>query len=118
MNDLGWVSYRIDPRLYVLDLYGLASNEALRRKIKDAPWMAEVVRRRGIRLAMIYPWWFAGIPEHWVPVAALHLSGRRVAPADDKVTFYATEPDAAEEVREALRRFAPTLPLGVRLTFP
>ena len=115
VNDLGWVSYRIDPKLYVLDLYGLASNEALRRKHKDGPWMEAMVRRHGIRLAMIYPWWFEGVPDSWVRVAELRLSGPRVAPAGDTVTFYATEPGAEAELRQDLAAFAPTLPAGVRL---
>jgi hypothetical protein len=115
VNDLGWVSYRVDPKLYVLDLYGLASNEALRQKHKDGPWMEAMVRRHGIRLAMIYPWWFEGVPESWVRVAELRLSGTRIAPASDTVSFYATEPGAAAELRRKLEDFAPTLPEGVRL---
>ena len=115
VNDLGWVSYRIDPKRYVLDLYGLASNEALRQKHKDAPWMEAMVRRHGIRLAMIYPWWFEGVPESWVRVAELRLSGPRISPAGDNVTFYATEPEAEVELRQKLAEFASTLPAGVRL---
>ena len=106
VNDLGWVSYRIDPRLYVLDLYGLASNEALRQKHKDGPWMEAMVRRHGVRLAMIYPWWFEGVPDSWVRVAELRLSGARIAPAGDTVTFYATEPGAVAELRQRLAEFA------------
>jgi hypothetical protein len=115
VNDLGWVSYRIDPKLYVLDLYGLASNEALRQKHKDGAWMEAMVRRHGIRLAMIYPWWFEGVPESWVRVAVLRLSGTRIASSGDTVTFYATEPGAEAELRQKLADFAPTLPDGVRL---
>ncbi|TDH61935.1 hypothetical protein E2C06_14415 [Dankookia rubra] len=115
VNDLGWVSYQVDPKLYVLDLFGLASNEALRQKHKDGPWMEAMVRRHGIRLAMIYPWWFEGVPESWVRVAELRLSGPRIAPAGDTVTFYATEPGAEAELRRKLAEFAPTLPDGVRL---
>ena len=115
VNDLGWVSYRIDPKLYVLDLYGLASNEALRQKHKDGAWMEAMVRRHGIRLAMIYPWWFEGVPDSWIRVAELRLSGARIAPAGDTVTFYATEPGAEAELRRDLANFASTLPAGVRL---
>ncbi|WP_431270156.1 hypothetical protein [Dankookia sp. P2] len=115
VNDLGWVSYRADPALYVLDLYGLASNEALRQKHKDAAWMEAMVRRHGIRLAMIFPWWFEGVPGSWVRVAELWLSGPRIAAAGDHVTFYATEPAAEAELRQKLAAFAPTLPDGVRL---
>ena len=115
VNDLGWVSYGVDPKLYVLDLYGLASNEALRQKHKDGPWMEALVRRHGIRLAMIYSWWFEGVPDSWVRVAELRLSGARITPAGDTVTFYATEPGAEAELRRELADFAPTLPDGVRL---
>lgn len=116
VNDLGWVSYRIDPAIYVLDLYGLASNEVLRQARKDAAWLRDVVGRRGIRLAIIYPWWFQGIPENWVPVGNLWLSGPRVSPNGDNVTFYATDPAAAPELRDMLEAFARTLPEGVRVT--
>ncbi|MBK1658519.1 hypothetical protein [Paracraurococcus ruber] len=116
VNDLGWVSYRIDPRHYVLDLYGLASNEALRQRVKDAAWLEQVVGKRGIKLAILYPWWFQGIPEGWVPLGNLWLSGPRVAPNGDNVTFYATDPAAAAELRALLGDFARTLPDGVRFT--
>jgi hypothetical protein len=115
VNDLGWVSYRINPRIYVLDLYGLASNEALRQKPKDAPWLEAMVRRHGIRFAMIYPSWFEGVPASWECIAELRLSGPRVTPAYDTVNFYATEPSAAAELRTKLAAFAGTVPLGVRM---
>ncbi|MDO9708267.1 hypothetical protein [Paracraurococcus lichenis] len=115
VNDLGWVSYRIDPHVYVLDLYGLASNEALREPNKDAAWLAQVVGRHGIRFAMLYPWWFKGIPDSWVVVGRLWLSGTRVASNGDNVTFYATDPAAAPELREKLATFARTVPEGVRV---
>jgi hypothetical protein len=115
VNDLGWVSYRIDPKLYVLDLFGLASNEALRQKHKDGPWMEAIVRRHGVGLAMIYPWWFEGVPDSWTRVAELRLSGPRIALSSDTVAFYATEPGAEAELRRKLAEFAPTLPDGVQL---
>jgi hypothetical protein len=48
-------------------------------------------------------------------VAELRLSGTRIAPAGDTVTFYATEPGAEAELRRMLAEFAPTLPDGVLL---
>jgi hypothetical protein len=115
VNDLGWVSYRGDPNRYVLDLYGLASNEALRQKDKHGSWLETIVRRHGIRLAMIYSWWFEDVPESWIRVAELRLSGKRIVVGGDTVTFYATEPGAEAEIRQKLAEFTPTLPKGVRL---
>ncbi|TYL92039.1 hypothetical protein FXB40_26710 [Bradyrhizobium rifense] len=115
VNDLGWVSYQVDPRRYVLDLNGLASPEALLRAHKDSAWLDEIVTRKNTPLVMIYPDWFEGIPDTWVKVASLDLSGPRVSPARSEVVFFATGKDAADDIRAKLRKFAPTLPADVEM---
>jgi hypothetical protein len=114
VNDLGWVSYRLDPSIYVLDLWGLASNEAVRQARKTPAWLDEITRRHGAGLAMIYDEWFEGIPASWTKVGILRLSSASIV-ASDPVTFYATGAGDPAEIRRQLNAFAPSLPKGVVL---
>ncbi len=113
-HDLGYLTYRSDG--YVLDLFGLASAEALAaRRESRRGWLDSMVRGRGIRLAMLYTDWFPQVPASWIPVAELHLGRQRITPAQDTVTFYALDVPAFYEVRDKLAEFATTLPAGVDL---
>lgn len=113
-HDLGYLTYRGD--VYVLDLFGLASAEALAaRRENRQGWLDKMVRERGIRLAMLYTDWFPRVPDSWIPVAELRLGRQRVTPAQDTVTFYALDAAAFYEVQSELAEFAPTLPEGVEL---
>jgi hypothetical protein len=110
VNDLGWVSFQLDPSIYVLDLYGLASNEALRQRTRDAAWLDRITHEHRVGLVMIYPGWYPDIPRDWTPMGALSLLGTRVTPAGNQVMFYVTpDGDKAGVLRE-LKSFAGTLP--------
>lgn len=115
VNDLGWVSYANEN--HVLDLWGLASKEALvaRKNRKGTDWMAELTREKGAGLAMIYTGWFGGVPPAWERVGTLNLSRIAVTPALGWVDFYATEPTFASDIREKLRQFSATVPPDVVL---
>ena len=121
VNDLGWVAFG-NPN-YVLDLWGLASPQALEARthagIWQVDWMARMVAQHNIRLVMIYasPGWFPAQPSAWTAVARLHLGHPQVSAGDDTVTFFVPDPAQADSVRAMLRAFAPTLPPGVDLTF-
>jgi hypothetical protein len=115
VNDLGWVSYRLDPSVYVLDLWGLASNEAVRQRSKTPEWLDDVTRRHGAGLAMIYEHAFRAVPQSWTKVADLELSGPRITAAGRKVAFFATGVGDADDLRNKLIRFSHTLPRGVSL---
>jgi hypothetical protein len=115
VNDLGWVSYRIDPPIYVLDLWGLASNEAVRQRRKTPEWLDDVTRRHGAGLAMIYEHAFRALPQTWTKVADLELSGPRVSAAGRRVAFFATRVGDADDLRNRLSEFRRTLPRGVSL---
>lgn len=119
VNDLGWVSYRRDPSIDVLDLWGLASNEALiMARTRRAAWLDDITRRHGTGLAMIYRDWFPQLPPSWTLVGELHLSSPSVIPTEDSVQFYATAVGNRDEIARQLEAFKATLPPGVRLTFP
>ena len=118
VNDLGWVSY--DNPHYVLDLLGLGSETARRARLAhpgNAAWMQQFAVERDVELAMIYPEWFGQVPCEWVPLGALWLSGSKVSVPVDHVTFYAIPPGDPETMRTTIRRFAATLPKGVRFDF-
>lgn len=115
VNDIGWTSYRNDG--YVLDLYGLASPEALRLRAKrrDGAWMESLAVRHQVELVMIYDRWFRARPAAWQPVAVLVSTNDGGALGGQRVTFYATTAEAAGPILAALARLAPTLPQGTAL---
>jgi hypothetical protein len=114
---VGWVSYR-NPA-YVLDLWGIASQRALRARLagKSGEWMSRQAAGAGASLAMIYDAWFPQRPSTWVGLADLHLSRKQVSATQSTVAFYATDPSAAPHLLVLLHAFARTLPPGVTLKF-
>ncbi len=115
VNDLGWVSIGLDDKTYVLDLWGLASNEAVRQRDKSPEWLDEVTRRHGAGLAMFYGVAFRGIPASWQKAGELRLASKRVTASDETVLIYATAVGDAAEIKRALAAFRPKLPRGVEL---
>lgn len=115
VNDLGWVVFRNPGR--VLDLWGLASSEALTLRLSHPPegWAAPLVERRGADLAMIYDSWLdRAVAPGWVRLGALVLENEGHVASSHEVAFYATRPEAVPGLVAALRSFAPTLPEGAR----
>jgi len=122
VNDLGYVAYKNDN--YVLDLWGLASLEALKyRKAKiKSDWMDVLSKKHGVQLAMIYDRWFPNIPKSWLKAGELYLGKEKFSPAESVVSFYVInlpEGKAGKkifgEVSFLLREFRKTLPKGVKL---
>ena len=114
VNDLGWVPWRNDD--YVLDLWGLGSEEAreARRAENGSGYLDRLTSRHGVRFAMIYDTWFPGaIPDEWCRIAGLATSS--VSAGSELVSFYLIDRAAEAEMRDALERFAPTLPPGAQL---
>ena len=111
VNDLGYVSYANDN--HVLDLWGLASIDALEARTNERvpAWMDELARRYNVKLVMIYDQWFANsVPSQWVPVGKLLTGGLKVSVADRTVSFYATDPAEVARLRRLLDQFRRTLP--------
>lgn len=118
VNDLGQVAYG-NPD-YVLDLWGLASREALEARLRghDPLWMDKLVQAHGVRLAMLYKHWFKGwIPANWIEVAQLDLTIPRGTLGGSRVSFYATSRAAVDDVVNKLRDFGPSLPRSAKLKF-
>lgn len=114
-NHPGLVNWRNPSPM--LDLAALASYDAWLARRSGAPdWAERLVHRRGIDLAMLYDNAVPNPPPaSWQKLARLELRGRTVTAVGPVISFYATRPEAAPEVRQALERFAPRLPPGVRL---
>lgn len=65
---------------------------------------------------MIYDEWFAGaIPADWEKVASLRIERRNKILPSGEMSIYATGPEEAERIEQALAAFAPTLPPGSTL---
>lgn len=119
VNDLGRVSYA-NPH-YVLDLWGLASPEALATRLSSPArgWAGPLTAEHGVRVAMIYdPWLRRAVGETWVKLGKLRLDGvSKGFIAEQAVTFYATTPKAAREVAPSLEDFAADLPEGATFSW-
>lgn len=116
VNDIGWVSYRNNA--YVLDLWGLASTDALRaRRAGYTPESLErLTDEAGVELVMIYDTWFEALPVgSWKPMARLYTSKPAIYAAENVVSFYAPRKADTAILRKNLEEFATTLPRGVTL---
>jgi hypothetical protein len=112
VNDLGWTSYRNDA--YVLDLWGLASGEALKalREDTNPDWMDVLARRHEVRLAMIHHDAFEELPNGWIPFGELRLEAIQITPISNTVTFYALSTEALGRARALALDYQKTLPRG------
>jgi hypothetical protein len=112
VNDLGWTSYRNDA--YVLDLWGLASREALQaaRENANADWMDVLARRHNVRLAMIDNGVFPAVPKSWIPFGELRLEAVQITPISSTVTFYALAAEVLGRARALAVDYQKTLPQG------
>jgi len=106
VNDLGLVSLR--SGVYVFDLWGLGSMEALKARQAggDSAWIESAMESKQVKYAFIYDDWFPERPGGWIKVAALKLLEKRVTPASDTVSFYATDPASAMKLKEVIERYA------------
>ena len=118
VNDLGLLSYQ-NPH-YVLDLWGLASKEALafRQTSDNLEWMHQLVEQSDIDLVMIYPSWFEKegkrLPVKWKKLATLKINGG-INFLSNNVNFYCI--DNCDELTQKLQSFAIDLPPASILLF-
>ena len=117
VNDLGYVSYKNSN--YVLDLWGLGSQKALRARLNSdsADWRKDLVDEANVRLVMIYDDWFIDIPDEWMKLGELRLGKKKITPVKSTVSFYATNNDAYPEILKIINLFSKTLPTGVEFKF-
>jgi hypothetical protein len=118
VNDLGRVAWNNDG--YVLDLWGLASDEARRVRTAVPPpapgWAEPLTTEHKVPLAMIYDSWLGwSVGPDWVPLARMTMDRPYGWMGDWVVTYYATSPEAAPKLRAALDAFAANVPADVRM---
>ena len=110
-NDVGYIGFQNDE--YVLDLWGLGSEEARRLIVANDPErLRKLTEKHDVHLAIIYEMLFPKvIPADWWKVAELKLSTARVTPAYDRVSFYVIGGDRARclHVSAQLIEFSRTL---------
>jgi len=107
VNDLGLVSLRGGQ--YVLDLWGLGSFEALAQHKANpdgGDWMADMMDRKGVEIAMVYDTWFPVRPARWIKVGQLQMKMTNITLGAPDVSIYATNPAAAERLAAVLSRAA------------
>jgi hypothetical protein len=112
VNDIGYVAFQNDG--YVLDLWGLGSEEARRMRMsRDPDMLHKLTANHGVHLAMIYEEPFSSvIPTDWRKLAELHLTTRRITRDFDRVSFFifGLDQSRCSEVATQLKNFARTLP--------
>ena len=114
VNDLGYVAWN-NPN-YVLDLWGLASAEALETRLSNPPkgWADPLAEAHGVQVAMIYDRWLPeALGPGWVPLGQLVLwdaggpfLGGLV------VSFYARSAEDAQDLEGAIGAWSEGLPEG------
>ena len=118
VNDLGYVSWQ-NPD-YVLDLWGLASKEALETRLSDpAPgWAGPLADKADVRVAMIYYRWLGdAVPAEWAPLGQLRVNVPGAFLGGANVTFFATDPADAADLTDALRIWETDLPPDAEFVF-
>ena len=113
VNDLGLVAYQKPPGTYVLDLWGLASTEAAKQRNKNGAWMESITQRNDVALAMVYPSWYASIPESWAPLGSMCVETPLTFLNEHCVVFYSTEMTRRAELAADVASFVKTLPSKV-----
>ena len=117
VNDIGYVSYNNNE--YVLDLYGLASQETLKSRLtnRDPFWMDTIVNKHNVKLAMFYDRWYRNIPANWQKVGEMQLARDNIALGSKSVSFYIVGCDSFMETYDLVRNFASSLPQGIPFKF-
>jgi hypothetical protein len=117
VNDIGFVSWRNDHD--ILDLLGLASLEvqAARRVSDDETWVMPLMRRRGVRVAIVHdqPWMLERLPDEWQLAGTMTLSRRPVNVGGVTVSFFGVDRDMRDRLRAWLVEFRTQVPTGVRV---
>ena len=111
VNDLGHVSWQ-NPN-YVLDLWGLASREALEIRLSDPEqgWAGPLVDANDVGLIMVYDRVLhKAVSDNWVRVGTLFTEVERAFTGGFEVAFYASSAEASEHLEPLIKDWASGLP--------
>ena len=118
VTDVGYVSFQNDN--YVLDLWGLASEEARElNRTGRRGLLPALTRKHGVHLAMISDRLISDVlPSDWQKIAVLELASARITPTDSAISFYAfdLDQDACLKLAGELASFKSTLAYPETLT--
>lgn len=117
-NDIGAISYLGD--VHIIDLWGLASNEVTRARkgnYWEAGFLQKFVLDQKADIAIVYESWFPPqLIANWQKAGTWQVSYSHTL-GDTKVSFYAIDPQQAEELKNNLRRFSRQLPADVKVEY-
>lgn len=123
-NDVGAINYYAN--IDCLDLVGLGDQNVFELKKKNAystAALSKLAADRKVKLALVYDTWFSTfpgpfggppLPASWIPVAYWRTPYAEFL-GNSVVSFYATDSASAEQLRDSLARFVPSLPPEVQM---
>ena len=124
-NDVGAINYYAD--IDCLDLVGLGDSDIFwlkRQGLYSTDALARLAARRHVQIAMVYNAWFSGsalnffsgpsLPASWIPVEHWDTPYEEYL-GGPTVSFYATDPVDAEQLKRSLDEFRPSLPAEVKV---
>ena len=113
-NDIGAISYYSDIR--IVDLWGLGSIDVARSKkgkYWTAPFLDSLVRKQGVKLALVYDEWFdPALLKQWTKVGTWTIHNNVIC-GGDTVSFYAIDPRDAAVLRENMEAYRQVMPAEV-----
>ncbi|TVR18613.1 MAG: hypothetical protein EA396_14875 [Anaerolineaceae bacterium] len=120
-NDIGAINYftAIDN----VDLWGLGTIEVARARADNqynTRRIYEINAERGTQIALVYEAWFyefGGLPSEW-RFAGAWVVANNVILGDERVSFFAVDPNEFDDLRAALDDYAAHLPEGVLYLSP
>ena len=118
-GELGYISLFHEGS--VTDLFGLGDTEVLKARVHNRDtkgFWADLARRRGFRVAALYPSTLLfHTPDPWILVATWHLNEKRVTAYESDFQFWATTPGEVDLLKAHLKAFESSLPPGVTTTY-
>lgn len=120
VNDIGLVAFKSGQP--ILDLWGLASRDALRARLnakEGEDWVKPVVDEHRIGFVAMYEskTWIQTHPKDWILIGKLRLLISPPFMGGRVVSYFATPWGDVEKIREEAHRFAKTLPSGAAFEF-
>jgi hypothetical protein len=116
LNDIGAPTYLADFDL--VDLWGLGTldvTRAVRQNRFNTAWAEDYCRRHGVEIAVLNSSFLSGIllkaPESWRLVRRWRIE---TVDGQNTLHFFATTENLAEELKQRLISFEPSLPAGTR----
>ena len=119
LNDVGAVNYIANIKS--VDLLGLSSlnvSKAILKNNYTIEYLDNITRQNHVKVVIVYEYLYknyltGGLPSNWIKVGQWKIPNR-ITCFMDTVSFYATDPQDAENLTENLRKFSSELPPDVQ----